>query len=214
MWICWWLEHSLQVSSGDCVFALASHISYHILKFWGVFWFCFFSFSLSWQRSYSMLVMYAMCHCYYNTWSHNGGLAKYPRSKNQDEPPRFRILSVLHSLCAGAREFDRSLLLSGLILLTTVHWDVRCPGVSPEPHLVLISLQATFGVLGILAVTAELDVGCSLLFILMSSAETASLGARTCEDDLPEQQLRATSGNWSTHSRNLVVLTAFHLWLS
>lgn len=87
---------------------------------------------------------------------------------------------------------------------TPAHCDVRCAGVLPELFLVLIFLKVTFGILVILAVTAELDVVCSLLFTLMSSAETASLGARTCEDDLTEQQLRATSGNWSIPSQNLV----------
>lgn len=41
----------------------------------------------------------------------------------------------------------------------------------------------------------------------MFSAESASLGARTCEDDLSEQPLRVTSGNWSVPSHNHVCLS-------
>lgn len=90
-----------------------------------------------------MLMIFAMCYCHYNTCSYNVGLAKYPGC--------FHILSVLlYLLCAADRECDPSLLRPGLILLTTVHWDVSCAGVSPELQLVLISLKVRFGVLVIL----------------------------------------------------------------
>lgn len=103
----------------------------------------------------------------------------------------FHILfsMIVFVVCGRSWEWDSGLLFFWLI------WPATRVYVCQWIYLVLISLKVKFN--GIDWHCRGWSVVCWLPFILMSSAETAFLGARTCEDDLTEQQPRATSGNLS-----------------
>lgn len=152
-----------------------------------------------------MLITYTMCCRPHNTWSYNIVLAKYPRDKSQKDPflLPYSVYTVVPVVCCWALRSRSELTAVRTRLLPTAHSVPGVPEAPPSSTWCLSHRQPTFGSLWrwlwLQSRTWCAD-GLSLLF----SAETASLGARACEDDLTEQQLRASSGNWSTPSQSPV----------